>query len=298
MKKQDTLVRLQDDKYYILASSSYADDKVCILNYEDSFGVFDRWGDIKQIGSGVQGIYHQGTRFISEMELEINNYRPLLLSSNIKNENEILSVDLTNPDMDNGSGIIIPKGTIHIARSKFLQNGSFHELVILTNYGSDNYELEFVLSFNADFRDIFEIRGMERKKRGKTFAPSVEGNNVIRLSYEGLDDLRRETNIQFDPAPDYLQPQAAIYKINLEPRQSYSIHFTAVFQVHSYTLAFEAYMNAFNKLTSALKKSKETIPEIYTDNEQFNNWVNRSGNDLRSLLVQTQQGLYPYAGVP
>jgi glycogen debranching enzyme len=298
MKKQDTLVRLQDDKYYILASSSYADDKVCILNYEDSFGVFDRWGDVKQMGSGVQGIYHQGTRFISEMELELNHYRPLLLSSNIKNKNEILSVDLTNPDMDNGNGIIIPKGTIHIARSKFLQNGSFHELIILTNYGSDNYALEFVLSFHADFRDIFEVRGMERKARGNIFSPVAESNNIIRLSYEGLDNIRRETQIQFDPVPNELEAQAAVYKIDLEPKQSYSIHCTALFQAHQYTLAFEPYVNAFNRLTAALEKTKEEIPEIYTDNEQFNHWINRSGNDLRSLLVQTQQGLYPYAGVP
>jgi len=298
MKKQDALVRLQDDKYYILASSSYADDKVCILNYEDSFGVFDRWGDIKQMGSGVQGIYHQGTRFISEMELELNHYRPLLLSSNIKNKNEILSVDLTNPDMDNGNGIIIPKGSIHIARSKFLQNGSFHELIILTNYGSDNYILEFVLSFHADFRDIFEVRGMERKQRGKIFSPAVDGNNIIRLSYEGLDNVRRETKIQFDPAPDGLEVQSAVYKINLEPKQAYSIHCTALFQAHSYSLSFEPYVNAYNRLTASLEKTKEIIPEIYTDNEQFNHWVNRSGNDLRSLLVQTQQGFYPYAGVP
>src|SRR4030095_15933105 len=188
MKKQDALVKLHDDKYYILASSSYADDKVCILNYEDSFGVFDRWGDIKQMGSGVQGIYHQGTRFISEMELELNHYRPLLLSYNIKNNNEIISVDLTNPDMDDAGGTIIPKGSIHIARSKFLQNGSFHELIILTNYGSENYVLEFVLSFHGDFRDIFEVRVMERKQRGKIFSPVTDSNNIIRLSYEGLDN--------------------------------------------------------------------------------------------------------------
>ncbi len=298
MKKQDALVRLQDDKYYILASSSYADDKVCILNYEDSFGVFDRWGDIKQMGSGVQGIYYQGTRFISEMEVELNNYRPLLLSSNIKNKNEILSVDLTNPDMDSGNGIMIAKGSIHIARSKFLQNGSFHELIILTNYGSDNYVLEFTLSFHADFRDIFEVRGMERKRRGKIFSPVADGNNIIRLSYEGLDNMRRETQIQFDPSPDELESETAIYKINLEAKQSYSIHCTAVFQIQSHTLTFEPYVNAYNRLTAALEKTKEVIPEIYTDNEQFNHWINRSGNDLRSLLVQTQQGLYPYAGVP
>ena len=297
MKKQEALLRLKDDKYYILASSSYADDKVCVLNYEDSFGVFDRWGDVKQIGSGVQGIYHQGTRFISEMELELNHYRPLLLSSNVKSENEILSVDLTNPDIDDGESII-PKGSIHIARTKFLQNGSFHELIILTNYGTENYDLHFVLSYHADFRDIFEVRGMERKERGKLFTPAIDGNNVVRLAYEGLDHITREAQLQFDPAPVELQPRCAVYKMNLEPKKSYSIHCTAVFQQHSHTISFEPYAKAFNKLTSAIEKSKEIIPHIYTDNEQFNNWLNRSGNDLRSLLAQTPQGYYPYAGVP
>ena len=298
MKKQETLVKLQDDKYYILASSSYADDKVCILNYEDSFGVFDRWGDIKQMGSGVQGIYHQGTRFISEMELELNHYRPLLLSSNVKSKNELLSVDLTNPDMDDGQGVIIPKGSIHIARTKFLQNGSFHELIMLNNYGANSYDLKFVLSFHADFRDIFEVRGMERKQRGKLFAPVAEGNNIIKLSYEGLDNILRETQIQFDPVPDELETRTAVYKITLEPKQSYSIHCTAIFQAQSHSISFEPYVKALGRLTAALEKTKEIIPEIYTDNEQFNHWINRSATDLRSLLVQTQQGLYPYAGVP
>jgi glycogen debranching enzyme len=297
MKKQDALVRLQDDKYYILASSSYADDRVCVLNYEDSFGVFDRWGDFKQMGSGVQGIYHQGTRFISAMEIELNHYRPLLLSSSIKNENEILSVDLTNPDMDDGA-VVIAKGSIHIARTKFLQNGSLHELIILTNYGTEDYELELAISFHGDFKDIFEVRGMARKERGKLADPIIEGDNVVRLCYQGLDDIRRETHLQFDPAPAELKPHIAIYRMSLEPKQSYSIHCTAVFQQKSYSFSFEPYTKAFDKLTSALEKSKEILPEIYTDNEQFNNWLNRSANDLRSLLVQSSQGLYPYAGVP
>lgn len=297
MKKQDALVRLHDDKYYIHASSSYADDRVCILNYEDTFGVFDRWGDIKQIGSGAQGIYHQGTRFLSDMELEINNYRPLLLSSNVKTENEILSVDLTNPDMDTEEGVI-PKGNIHIARSKFLQNGSLHELIILTNYGVEPYTFEMSFSFHGDFRDTFEVRGLQRKKRGKILPPEVIAKDTAKFAYIGLDNIQRETHLQFDPVPDTLQSHKATYKLTLAAQQSFSIHCTALFHVHQSTSTFEPYTNAFSKRTSALLKGKELIPFVYTDNEQFNNWINRSASDLRSLLVNTPQGFYPYAGVP
>ena len=298
MKKHDTLVKLHDDKYYILASSSYADTRVLTLNYGDTFGIFDRWGDIKQFGTCVQGVYHQGTRFISDMELEINHYRPMLLSSNIKNENEMLSVDLTNPDINDENNLVIPKGTLHISRSKFLQDGACHELIILFNYGSDTYEMELELTFQGDFRDIFEVRGMERKQRGKQQIPTVSNNNHVRLSYTGLDDIERQTNLHFDPVPASLKENRVVYRIRLAPKEAYSINCTAVFSVHANPVQFESYTTAFDRIRTGMEKSKEMVAEIYTDNEQFNNWINRSKNDLLSLLVQTPYGSYPYAGVP
>lgn len=298
MKKHDTLVKLHDDKYYILASSSYADDRVLTLNYGDTFGIFDRWGDIKQFGTCVQGIYHQGTRFLSDMELEINHYRPMLLSSNIKNENEMLSVDLTNPDISNEEDIVIPKGTLHISRSKFLQDGACHEMIVLYNYGSDTYETELVITFDADFRDIFEVRGMERKQRGKRQIPVIAAKNNVMLSYKGLDDIERQTNLHFDPAPAFIKENKVNYKIKIAPQKTYTINCTSVFSVQTEPVKFESYSEAFNKIKTGMEKSREMIADIFTDNEQFNNWINRSKNDLLSLLVQTPYGSYPYAGVP
>ena len=298
MKKHDTLVKLHDDKYYILASSSYADTRVLTLNYGDTFGIFDRWGDIKQFGTCVQGIYHQGTRFISDMEMEINHYRPMLLSSTIKNENEMLSVDLTNPDINDEHNTVIPKGTLHISRSKFLQDGACHELIILFNYGSDTYEMELEITFQGDFRDIFEVRGMERQQRGKQQIPAITNNNHVQLSYKGLDGIERQTNLHFDPMPATLKENRVVYKIKLAPKEAYSINCTAVFSVHTNPVQFESYTAAFNKIRTGMEKSKEMVAEIFTDNEQFNNWINRSKNDLLSLLVQTPYGSYPYAGVP
>ena len=298
MKKHDTLVKLHDDKYYILASSSYADDRVLTLNYGDTFGIFDRWGDVKQFGTCVQGIYHQGTRFISDMEMEINHYRPMLLSSNIKNENEMLSVDLTNPDISNERDVVIPKGTLHISRSKFLQDGACHELIMLFNYGSHEYEMELEISFDADFRDIFEVRGMDRKQRGKLQIPVISSNNHVLLSYKGLDGIERQTNLHFDPAPASIKENRVFYKIRIAPKEAFGINCTTVFSVHATPVQFESYTEAFSKIRTGMEKTREMVAEIFTDNEQFNNWINRSKNDLLSLLVQTPYGSYPYAGVP
>ena len=70
-----------ENKQYILATSSLADQRTLVLKHGDSFGIFDWHGDVYQVGSGIQGIYHNGTRFISQMELRVNGMRPLLLSS-------------------------------------------------------------------------------------------------------------------------------------------------------------------------------------------------------------------------
>src|SRR4051812_6387588 len=120
----DAIVQLEN-KFYISSNSTYADNRIKVLNHTDTFGIFDRYGDIRQFGDEVQGIYHEGTRFISESEFRLNGERPLLLSSAIKEENEILSVDLTNQLFTNEEhGAYIPKFSLHIKRSKFIRNGS------------------------------------------------------------------------------------------------------------------------------------------------------------------------------
>src|SRR5581483_10249607 len=210
------------------------------------------------------------TRFLSDMELELNHYRPMLLSSHIKNENELLSVDLTNPDIHGDHNMVIPKGTLHISRNKFLQDGACHELIMLFNYGSDTYDTELQIAFTADYKDIFEIRGMERKKRGELQKPQVNKNDHVMLSYKGLDDIERQTHLYFSPAPYHTKPYRVVYKIKLAPKEAYSIHCTAVFQSYSNPVAFEPYAVAFNKIKTDMEKNKEMIADIVTDNEQFN----------------------------
>src|SRR5438105_4987593 len=110
-----------ENKFYISTNSSYADNRIMVLNHSDTFGVFDRWGDINQYGEAIQGIYHEGTRYLSTCEFRINNLRPLLLSSSIKEENEILSVDLTNEALASiADKEAVYKSSIHISRNKFL----------------------------------------------------------------------------------------------------------------------------------------------------------------------------------
>ena len=89
-----------DGRYYILATSSTADQDDQVLKHGESFAIFDRWGDIQPVGKGEEGLYHRGTRHLSGLRLRLGDERPLLLGSTTRHDNSRLTIDLANPDMD------------------------------------------------------------------------------------------------------------------------------------------------------------------------------------------------------
>ncbi|HVD95013.1 MAG TPA: amylo-alpha-1,6-glucosidase, partial [Candidatus Limnocylindria bacterium] len=58
------------------------------------------------------------------------------------------------------------------------------------------------------------------------------------------------------------------------------------------------YESVVEEATSALERVRDQEPQIFTGNEQFNDWLNRSLADLHMMRTETPYGPYPYAGVP
>src|SRR6516162_2294895 len=110
--------------HYIKARSPTRDEQARILKHGDLFAVFDRYGDIRPGGLGEEGLYHRGTRFLSCLNLSIESCAPLFLSSTIKQENDILAIDLTNPDLPAEGEVKVQRGSLHISRVKFLWQGA------------------------------------------------------------------------------------------------------------------------------------------------------------------------------
>ena len=295
----DDFIRISD-KYYILATSPLNDTRTEVLKQGDSFAVFDRWGDIAPVGRGLQGIYHEGTRFFSTLILRLEGQRPMLLSSSVEEGNVLLSVDLTNPDIHVGGTIVIPRGTLHISRSKFLWRGTCYEQLQVTNYSLHAIKSVLVISFDADFADLFEVRGTKRERRGVRLEPSVEANGAI-ITYQGLDDTVRKACLRCSPSPQEITPQRLKLGLSLEPKGSANYFLNLSCDLDSESAGAvspdHAYARAYAKALHDGRDS-EQVCEVWTDNEQFNQWLRRSRSDLRMLLTETPCGLYPYAGIP
>jgi glycogen debranching enzyme len=284
------------DPYYILATSAPSDQRGRVLKHGDTFAIYDTQGDIYSVGLQQQGLFNEGTRFLSRLVLRIEGYRPLLLSSSIVEGNALLAVDLTNPDVYVDRRLLVPRGALHIFRSKFLWQAVSYERLRVANFGTTPVEVDLVVEFDADFVDIFEVRGTRRTRRGVLREPSTQNGAAV-LSYCGLDGVERSTRVALSPAPDQLDGKEARLKIRLRPKQEETYYLTVSChqQCASAPVPYsEAYAEANRLLTS--KQLHEC--QIHGSNRQFNEWVDRSLADLRMMVTETPVGPYPYAGIP
>lgn len=285
------------DGYFVRATSSLADDRTRVLKQGESFAVFDRYADVHPVGRGQQGIYFEGTRHLSRLELRLGDDRPLLLSSTVTEDNALVVVDLTNPPRP-GAKPTEPtdQETLHIFRTTALWEGVCYQRLRLRSFALAPLEVPLSLWFTADFADIFEVRGLERARRGELLPVETEGDRVT-LAYRGLDGVVRTTVLEFEPAPPRLDGEHAHFPLTLSPGADETLYVRITSGAARAPRARLSYGEARRASREAMEPRAQ-LAGLDTSNEQFNDWLNRSVADLRMMLTETPDGLYPYAGVP
>src|SRR5271154_5545126 len=192
----------ESNAFVVSASSSLSELKPLVLKHDNTFGVFDTLGDAVSSPGGTQGIYYCDTRHLSHFVIAVNDRRPIVLSSTLRDDNTTLTCDLANPDLADG-GVVLEHDLIHIRRTRFLWKASCFERLRVRNFDLQVRSLRLGIGFAADFADLFEVRGMVRERRGEVHEPEIRDGRVT-LSYTGLDDRRRSTTLRFDPVPETL----------------------------------------------------------------------------------------------
>ncbi len=286
-------------EFYILATRALSSAGITrIIKHADTFAVFDPVGDIQNLGIGEQGIYHHGTRHLSQYEFTVEGERPLLLSSDVTRDNHLLAVDLSNPDILFEPNLQLPRGALHVFRSKFLWDGRCYEKYRIRNYASYPVAFNLGLTFRSDFADIFEVRGMKRERRGTPRRPAVSEQS-LELIYDGLDGIVRRTRIDFSLRPSSLQEQEAFFSLALAEDGEVEFEVIISCLVGEQEGAPPAgYVEAYTSSARLLSMARGKECSIVTSNEQFNTVMSRAVSDLRMLLTGIDGSLYPYAGIP
>src|SRR5690349_3937089 len=282
--------------FYIAAHDSLVDEPPRTLKHGDTFALFDHYGDLASRRGNTLGLYHKDTRHLSRLKLTVERRSPLLLSSTVRTNNAVLDVDLTNPDIQHGEVLGLAKDTVHFTRTKFLWNGGCYETVTLRNFGEAPLRLLLDFDFDADFADLFEVRGFKRRTRGRVTV-ATRGDDSVRFNYAALDGIPRVTDIFFTPAPRELHAHHATFEVDLPPK----VHQSLVMSIHCSNGEGLAQRRVFRAMRAArreLRDATRRAAAVHTSSSLVNEVLCRSMADISMLVTDKEHGPYPYAGVP
>ncbi len=263
------------------------------LKRGDTFIVCDPLGDI--LGDG-DGLFDDDTRLLSRFRLLLGETTPSLLSTAISHDNVFFTANISNRPLPPLGGHPLPEGVIHVERRRFLWQRHLHEQLLFTNYGETPAVVPLVLLFEADFRDMFEVRGSHRAARGELLAPERR-ESAVRFAYHGLDGVERQCLIAFSARPNALAAGRAEFHVDLAPAGSAALHLVVgPGDVPAPSPA--RFRAAAAQARASMWRERRRAARLATPTRLFNAWIDRSAADLALLTTELPTGPYPYAGIP
>ena len=283
---------------FYISSSASARVGARTLKCGDTFVVLDAYGDAQASGPAAEGLFHDDTRYLSRLVLLFEGERPLLLSSRVTRDNTVLAIDLANPDIYDGGRLRLARDQLHLLRSKVLGDGACFEQLAIQSFADHPVAFTLRYGFDADFADMFELRGQQRPARGDLFEPVGDDTEAV-LAYRGRDGVERRTHLAFDPPPAALTRSEARYEVRLPAHGAITINLTVrCARDHMLAAAADDFAKASATASRRVQGLRAAAAGIASSNTQFDAWIERSEADLDMLVTDLETGPYPYAGIP
>ena len=301
------------------------------LKDDDLFLVTDTLGNIggslRDDLTASMGLFCSDTRFLSRLELQIEGRSPVLLHSTAE-KGFVLSVLCTNPRLDDKERLrpaeplesealseeekplFAPPTAESIAISReIVLNGSLFEEINIRNYNTSPVRFQLSLSFDADFVDLFEVRGYGRANRGQLLrmVPKGEGTEQdteeLIMAYQGLDGSIIQSRIHFmDRQPDYFKGYTAVWQLELGSHETQNLSYRLqMFTNNRPTSKVNAPATLGQAKAAEVVEQNEWrqhVTKIRLDKSTFNRVVERAKQDIYLLRQSFGKGKALSAGVP
>ncbi|MGH9533869.1 MAG: amylo-alpha-1,6-glucosidase [Terriglobales bacterium] len=172
-------------------------------------------GDIAPANASDVGLFHRDTRFLSYLELLVDGHRTVVLSSGTQG-NLYAQIELATSTLVRRDGGA-PENNLHVRREQVMAS-HFYERVTAENFNLQPVEITLEWRFDADFADVFQVRGMRIPAQGRQREPTVTADGVV-FAYDGQDRIHRRTVLRFDPPPAAPEAHRARFHLRLNPRE-------------------------------------------------------------------------------
>lgn len=243
-------------------------------------------GDIMPPGAPDVGFFHDDTRFLSRLELRVDGYRTVVLSSSTE-QTFASQIELTTGKSTMRESYEIPENTVHIRREQLLASDTLYDNFSFENFNFQELELAVEVAYEADFMDVFQVRGVARQPLGHYYQPVVRRDSIV-FHYCGLDRVARETVVQFSPEPERVDGTTARWKLRLPPFKRFQLNTTIVPHVET-------------------RRSRATRPDFHQQlqmrREAFAEWSSRStgfesSNSIFNEMIRTSKGDFHALQIP
>ncbi len=244
-------------------------------------------GDITPPGAPDVGFFHDDTRFLSHLELKVGGHRAVVLSSSTE-RTFASKIELTTGALAQLNTYDLPESTLHIRRQQLLASDIFYDSLVFSNFNQSEVELLVEITYDADFVDVFQVRGSARPHTGQYYKP-VTTADTLTFFYKGRDNVRRETVIRFQTPPERIENKTAIWKLRLPP-SSGKIELIATVACH---VEGERGRHGERNFTQSLRSRREHYLDWERDSTSF-----RSGNGVFDEALRTCVGDFHALQIP
>ena len=274
-------------------STSASGVELVSLKDGQAFLVFNHNGDIT---GGAEGLFDRDTRVLSRLVFSVGDIRPSRLSYTVSKDNAVFTFHGTNRALPPTGGRGTPRGAIHIERRRLLREERLYERVRCTNFGLDQVMLPISFEYGADFRDMFEVRGVKRKARGRAHRPKLGGRHVV-FSYEGLDSVERVSALAFSEPPWRMDTGRADFMFALAPGHRIDLYIEAgVGEAEQPTR--ERFERSMVRARRTLRHRERRGAALHCSEDGHDAWFAQSRADIALLITDLPTGPYPFAGIP
>jgi glycogen debranching enzyme len=255
-------------------------------------------GDIAPPRSPDVGFFHHDTRFLSFMELRVGGIRAVLLSSNTE-KTFFNQIELTTSNIHLRDSFDLPENTIHVRREQLLSSDVMFENLTFENFNLNSVEFKVEIEYQADFVDVFQVRGMSRTGHGQYYKPVVKENS-IGFYYRGLDNVLRHTLIEMDPAPVRIEDDVATWNLQIEPLQQvqFRIRITPVQEGQRRPRPNSDFAINLSNRREAYEHWRIGATQFDSSNDVFDGALMTATSDFHALRIPEGNGHVIAAGIP
>ncbi|HIA51965.1 MAG TPA: hypothetical protein EYN91_07775 [Candidatus Melainabacteria bacterium] len=262
-----------------------------VMKHDALMYVLDETGMIPGGNNSAYGLYRDDTRTLSKLRYVLNGQAPELLSKDVKGFAATFIYGIRQNKKDADRSIVL--------RRDVAMYQGISERITVTNYSPEELNAVVSICTNADFKDMFEVRGFQSKEKPRNIDTTTGA--YLRYGY-AADNVYTVLNVASQPSAT-ISPGGFNWNVRLKPGQSSTSELTitsladtsSVNEKESQTWTYDVRLEQAN---NSFQKWLADCAQISTDNAAFNKMLDQAYLDLYLLRQPVRGGTALTAGLP